>query len=69
MGVVDPKMTFPRKLSLLLMVADFVDLARGREAVLVQLGIDEHQYMRFAHTARQFSDTHTCGSARLAAVA
>jgi tryptophanyl-tRNA synthetase len=40
-------MTFRRKASLVLMAADFVTLGQHFAAVLVMLGIDEHQYVRF----------------------
>lgn len=46
---VDATMTFRRKVSLALMTADFIDLAReGYRQVLVTLGVDEHRYVRFA---------------------
>ena len=53
---VDHTMSYRRKLSLNLMVADFIHLpiAHGYESVLVMLGIDEHQYVRFAQ------ETLTC---------
>lgn len=48
-GKVDSSMTYRRKLSLNLMIADFLDLILdgGFEAVMVILGIDEHKYVRF----------------------
>lgn len=49
-GIVDKTLTLPRALSLLLMVADFAALASDRDRVLVQLGIDEHRYVRFAES-------------------
>jgi tryptophanyl-tRNA synthetase len=41
---------FPVKMSILLMLADFIDLGMGEgyENVLVMLGIDEHKYVRLA---------------------
>ncbi len=48
-GKVDAYMTFRRKLSLALMTADFFDLVRiGFTNILIMLGVDEHQYVRFA---------------------
>jgi tryptophanyl-tRNA synthetase len=47
-GIVDATMSFRRKLSLALMTADFITLGQGYDAVLIQLGIDEHKYVRFA---------------------
>lgn len=49
-GKVDSEMSYRRKLSLNLMIADFYDLAikQGFENVLVFLGIDEHKYVRLA---------------------
>ncbi len=46
---VDKYMSYRRKLSLNLMIADFIDLhLRYRyDNILVMLGIDEHQYVRF----------------------
>ena len=60
-GKVDdtPGMSFPRRMSLNLMVADFIDLYRnsGIPNVLVMLGIDEHQYVRFAQeTVRRMQE-------------
>ena len=48
-GKVDLSMTYRRKLSLNLMIADFFELILdgGFEAVMVILGIDEHKYVRF----------------------
>ena len=48
-GKVDSTMTYRRKLSLNLMIADFLELIShdGFEAVMVILGIDEHKYVRF----------------------
>lgn len=49
-GKIDKEMTYRRQLSLNLMTADFIDLhfTHGFNNVLVMLGIDEHQYVRFA---------------------
>lgn len=49
-GKIDREMTYRRQLSLNLMTADFIDLyfTQGFNNVLVMLGIDEHQYVRFA---------------------
>ena len=48
-GKVDKGMSYRRKLSLNLMTADFIHLSlkQGYKNVLVMLGIDEHQYIRF----------------------
>lgn len=48
-GKVDSTMTYRRKLSLNLMVADFLELITtdGFQAILVVLGIDEHKYVAF----------------------
>jgi tryptophanyl-tRNA synthetase len=47
-GKVDPVMSYRRKLSLNLMTADFLGLlADGFDAVMIVLGIDEHQYVNF----------------------
>jgi len=49
-GKIDKEMTYRRQLSLNLMAADFIDLyfTYGFNNVLVMLGVDEHQYVRFA---------------------
>ncbi len=48
-GKIDKEMTYRRKLSLNLMIADFIDLylKQGFNNVLVMLGVDEHKYVRF----------------------
>jgi tryptophanyl-tRNA synthetase len=48
-GKIDKDMSYRRKLSLNLMIADFVDLhlKHGFKNILVMLGVDEHQYVRF----------------------
>ena len=58
-GKVDKGMTYRRKLSLNLMIADFVDLylAHGYDYVLIMLGVDEHQYVRFGQeTVKRISE-------------
>lgn len=45
-GKVDETMTYRRKLSLNLMLADFIHLGQTNPNVLVMLGLDEHQYVR-----------------------
>ncbi len=52
-GKVDPLMSYRRKLSLNLMIADFLELLShgGFKAVLVVLGIDEHKYVNFGRLA------------------
>lgn len=48
-GKVDSTMSYRRKLSLNLMIADFVHLLAGKyDSVLVFLGIDEHKYVHMA---------------------
>lgn len=49
-GQVDHEMTYRRKLSLNLMIADFIHLFvnDGFDNVLVTLGLDEHKYVRAA---------------------
>lgn len=47
-GVASSSMTLGRSLSLLLMVADFAQIRMGGDVPLVQLGIDEHRYVRLA---------------------
>jgi tryptophanyl-tRNA synthetase len=51
LGIVDPTMTFRRRLSLALMASDFITLGQRARVVLVLLGIDEHPYVRFAASA------------------
>lgn len=48
-GKVDREMSYRRKLSLNLMIADFLELISdgGFDSVLVILGIDEHKYVNF----------------------
>lgn len=48
-GKVDSTMSYRRKLSLNLMIADFLELLiyGGFDAILIILGIDEHQYVNF----------------------
>lgn len=48
-GKVDKDMSYRRKLSLNLMIADFIHLylVKGYKNVMVMLGIDEHQYIMF----------------------
>tara|TARA_Y100000310_G_scaffold96067_1_gene93839 strand:+ start:2630 stop:3688 length:1059 start_codon:yes stop_codon:yes gene_type:complete len=50
-GKIDEEMTYRRQLSLNLMIADFIDLyiRYGFKNVLVMLGVDEHQYVRFGN--------------------
>jgi len=52
-GKVDKEMSYRRRLSLNLMIADFIDLhiKQNYRSVLVMLGIDEHQYVRFGMEA------------------
>ncbi|MEV2279211.1 hypothetical protein AB0I72_26900 [Nocardiopsis sp. NPDC049922] len=69
-GLVDPTMTFRRRLSLALMAADFVSLGQTHDAVLVLLGIDEHKYVRFAQRVAERFDQHVplCGDFILSAI-
>ncbi len=46
---VDPTMSYRRKLSLNLMVADFLELFRSYDSILIMLGIDEHKYVNFGN--------------------
>jgi tryptophanyl-tRNA synthetase len=52
-GKVDAHMSYRRKASLNLMIADFLDLhmSGGFDHVLVFLGIDEHRYVKFGADA------------------
>jgi len=54
-GKVDPVMSYRRKLSLNLMIADFLELLAfgGFDAVMVVLGIDEHRYVNFGRETLQ----------------
>jgi len=54
-GKVDSTMSYRRKLSLNLMIADFLELLiyGGFDAILVILGIDEHQYVNFGKETMQ----------------
>jgi len=45
-GKVDLDMSYRRKLSLMLMLADFFAIGQKYPNVLVMLGVDEHQYVR-----------------------
>lgn len=56
---VDADVTFRRKLSLLLMTADFFSAGQSYANVLVMLGIDEHKYVRFAQKMLDRIDTVT----------
>jgi len=49
---VDKEMTYRRKLSLSLMIADFIELltTAGFDGVLISLGIDEHRYVDLGRT-------------------
>lgn len=60
-GKVDSTMSYRRKLSLNLMIADFLELLLfgGFDAVLVFLGIDEHRYVNFGRqTMKKASIDH-----------
>ena len=60
-GKVDLVMSYRRKLSLNLMIADFLELmaSDGFDAILVFLGIDEHRYVDFGHqTLKQAISEH-----------
>lgn len=59
LGIVAAAMTFPRKMSLALMAADFITLGQDFDAVLVLLGIDEHKYVRFAAEIARRLDSNT----------
>jgi len=59
-GRVDSSMTYRRKLSLNLMIADFLELfMNGFDAIMVMLGIDEHRYVDFGRkTLAKARDYH-----------
>lgn len=60
-GKVDPVMSYRRRLSLNLMIADFLELLAhdGFDAILVFLGIDEHRYVDFGRqTLEQAANEH-----------
>lgn len=63
--VVDSSMTFRRKLSLMLMVADFFSIGQKYPNVLVMLGIDEHKYVRFAQDLSQCTESMSSGINRV----
>ncbi len=59
-GKVDREMSYRRKLSLNLMIADFMNLCFEHKYrnILVMLGIDEHQYIRFGReTIRRMKES------------
>lgn len=56
---VDVWMTYRRKLSLWLMIADFFDLWKKYDFVNVLLGIDEHKYVKFGvETLKKIQESH-----------
>lgn len=57
-GKVDSTMSYRRKLSLNLMLADFFDVGQRYPQVLVLLGIDEHQYVRMGQMLAQKINYH-----------
>ena len=54
--------TFPVKQSILLMLADFIELSRDYSATIVMLGLEEHKYVRLARTIveRSMSSFNIC---------
>ena len=60
-GKVDETMTYRRKLSLNLMLADFIHLGQTNPNVLVMLGIDEHQYVRAGQELAKRIDPEVSG--------
>jgi tryptophanyl-tRNA synthetase len=60
-GKVDESMTYRRKLSLNLMIADFFHLGQRAPEVLVMLGLDEHQYVRTAQSIGEQVVKDECG--------
>ncbi len=52
LGIVDSHMTLARKLSLLLMSADFLQAGQLYDGVAVSLGIDEHRYVRYSQNLK-----------------
>lgn len=62
-GKVDPCMSYRRKLSLNLMIADFMELFdQGFDAVMVFLGIDEHRYVNFGKQTLERAKAERLGS-------
>lgn len=60
-GKVDKEMSYRRKLSLMLMLADFFDIGQKYPNVLVMLGVDEHQYVRVGQMLAQKVDEQESG--------
>lgn len=60
-GKVDSSMTYRRKLSLNLMLADFIHLGQTNPNVLVMLGLDEHQYVRAGQDLSKRVDPYVSG--------
>lgn len=60
-GKVDSKMSFRRKMSLNLMVADFFHLGQKNPDILVMLGLDEHQYVQVAQKLSSSIEAETSG--------
>lgn len=50
------EMDYGRRLSLLLMISDFITIGQSFDAVLTCLGIDEHTYVRYATTIKDRLD-------------
>lgn len=66
-----PNMSYPRRVSLNLMTADFIDLKRtnGFGNVMVMLGIDEHQYVRFSQeTVKRLNEREVISGLNLGAI-
>lgn len=60
-GKVDRNMSYRRRLSLNLMIADFFDLGQTHPDVLVMLGLDEHQYVKVAQELSKVVNEETAG--------
>jgi len=60
-GKVDSDMTYRRKLSLNLMLADFFHLGQTHPEVLVMLGLDEHQYVQTGQAVAEKIDEQSSG--------
>lgn len=55
-NIIIKQMSYGRRLSLLLMISDFITLGQKYNSVLACLGIDEHTYVRYATTIKERLD-------------
>lgn len=60
-GKVDEKMSYRRKMSLNLMIADFFHLGQENPDILVMLGLDEHQYVQVGQQLSGLIDSSISG--------